>query len=131
MGKIMLLHTFLMTTVYGLENSAASDKADPGYWYSGEGSDAYFKARSACKWSAPISAPNFWGDSFLYTNIDTYNQFWHDAGRNKLLVRECHTPALDREGNIWVIRRVGPFNTTGGAKENDVWQTTKFHEQIS
>lgn len=103
------------------------EAADPGFWYTAEGADRYYAARETCKWSAPVSAHEFWGDSFLYTDSQAFNQFWYDAGRDKLQVRECHVPDLDREGNIWVVRRVGPFNTTGGAKEGE-WHAMKFHE---
>ena len=129
----------LPTRVLAIErnvSAASSTTSSPdiansvaGFWYSAEGSEAYFEARNKCKWSAPISAHAFWGDSFLYTDKDNFNKFWYDAGRDKLLVRECHIQDIDREGNMWIIRRVGPFNTTGGAKEGE-WHATKFHEQV-
>lgn len=131
---MMLLSALLVAPIYGqtgqlVKNKGDFDTPDPGFWYSAEGSEQYFEARSKCKWSAPISPHAFWGDSFLYTNKGSFNQFWYDAGRDKLMVRQCHTPDLYREGNIWVIRRVGPFNTTGGAKEGE-WHKMKFHEAI-
>jgi len=128
---IMLLRAFLLATLCGqvFGNDAATVVPDPGFWYSSEGSESYFEARNKCRWSAPVTAHNFWGDSFLYTDSSAWTKYWHDAGRDKLLVRECHTPDVDREGNIWVIRRVGPFNTTGGAKEGK-WHGIKFHEPI-
>jgi len=30
---------------------------------------------------------------------------------------------------MWLIRRVGPFNTTGGAKEGE-WHAIKFNEPV-
>lgn len=137
--KTAVMRTLLVATaVHGhsqlVERDAAAlttgaPSADPGFWYSGEGSDSYYEARNRCKWSDPISAHAFWGDSFLYTDTNTFTQFWHDAGRDNLLVRECHAPDVDREGHIWVIRSVGPFNTTGGAKEGE-WHAMKFHEPV-
>jgi len=128
----LLLIALLFAISYAqtvLADKRETDDQDPGFWYHADGSDRYFEARDLCKWSSPVSAHKFWGDSFLYTDKGSFNQFWYDAGRDRLQVRECHTPDLDRSGNIWVIRRVGPFNTTGGAKEGE-WHAMKFHEPI-
>lgn len=132
--KISLSLGFFLATLKSKSVAKSSDALtipvpNPGYWYSAEGSEAYFEARSKCKWSVPISAPEFWGESFLYTDVSRYNEYWFDAGRSSLSVQECHVPEIDREGNIWIIRRVGPFTTTGGAKEGE-WHQIKFHEAV-
>jgi len=123
----MKIFIIALLLAIGYAQTEEKDDADPGFWYTAEGHEHYYEARDGCKWSEPISAPEFWGDSFLYTSSNAFNQFWYDAGRDKLKVTECYAPAPDRQGEIWVIRRVGPYNTTGGAKEGE-WHATKFHE---
>jgi len=101
------------------------------YWYKTDGFESYVKARANCDWSQEISAPDFFGDSFQYSTSSAYNAWWHDAGRSNLRVKECHMPDLDRTGNNWIIRRVGPFNTTGGATDIGEWHLMKWRENVS
>lgn len=107
------------------------DADDMGYWYKTDGFESYVEARANCRWSEEISAPDFFGDSFQYTTSNAFNAWWYDAGRSNLRVKECHIPDLDRPGNNWIIRRVGPFNTTGGATDVDEWHLMKWRENIS
>jgi len=111
--------------------SYAQTAQDLGYWYNANGYDRYIEARNNCEWSEEISAPEFFGESFHYTSSDAFTNWWYDAGRSNLRVKECHMPDLDRPGNFWVIRKIGPFNTTGGAGDAHEWHQIKWDETIS
>lgn len=122
----------------GTEEEYPVDKC--GYWYQSDGWKEYKARRDNCVWSNKTLAKDFFGDDDwdgFHTGVSWDGRdvrlTWTTPIEHDLYVQECwfEDPDPARKGEMWTLRRVGPFTTRG--KENGVstWLQLKWHETFT
>jgi len=105
-----------------------------GHWYQTDGWDAWKARRNECVWGDKVPARDYFGESFHTgaPNADIMSQF-DSPYENEVYVQECwfEDPDPARKGEMWKIRRLGPFVTTGQVEGNDAWLAVKWYERLT